>query len=62
MTAWLDPKAPPDVRRLTDAELVACWRANRNSVLGLMAAEEGMRRMEAREEARTPRGSIPAKP
>lgn len=52
MTAWLDPKAPPDVRRLTDAELLRVWRENRNGVLGLMAAEEGMRRMARRAEER----------
>lgn len=62
MTAWLDPKAPPDVRRLTDAELLRVWKANRNGVVGLVAADEGMRRLEAREGVRTPRGSSPAKP
>lgn len=62
MTAWLDPKAPPDVRLLTDAELLRVWRDNRNGVLGLVAADEGMRRLEAREGVRTPRGSSPAKP
>ena len=46
MTAWLDPKAPPDVRRLTDAELLRVWRDNRNGLLGLVAADEGMRRRE----------------
>lgn len=49
MTAWLDPTPPPDVRALTDAELLAQWRAHRNSLLGLIAAEEGMRRLERRE-------------
>ena len=43
---WLDATPPPDVRRLTDRELVATWKNNRNSVLGLMAADEGMRRLE----------------
>lgn len=43
---WLDSAPPPDVRRLTDRELVATWKNNRNSVLGLMAADEGMRRLE----------------
>ena len=43
---WLDATPPPDVRRLTDRELVATWKNNRNSVLGLMAADEGMRRRE----------------
>ncbi len=62
MTAWLDPKAPPDVRLLTDAELLRVWRDNRNGLLGLVAADEGMRRLEAREGVRTPRGSSPAKP
>lgn len=62
MTAWLDPKAPPDVRLLTDAELLRVWRDNRNGLLGLVAADEVMRRLEAREGVRTPRGSSPAKP
>lgn len=62
MTAWLDPNAPPDVRLLTDAELLRVWRDNRNGLLGLVAADEGMRRLEAREGVRTPRGSSPAKP
>lgn len=49
---WLDATPPPDVRRLTDRELVATWKNNRNSVLGLMAADEGMRRLERREDER----------
>lgn len=62
MTAWINSPPPPDVRGLTDAELLRVWRDNRNGVLGLVAADEGMRRLEAREGARTPRGSSPAKP
>ena len=49
---WLDSAPPPDVRRLTDRELVAIWKNNRNSVLGLMAADEGRRRLERREDER----------
>lgn len=49
---WLDGKPTPDVRLLTDRQLVETWRQNRNSVLGLMAADEGMRRMERREDER----------
>lgn len=59
---WLDATPPPDVRLLTDAELLRVWRDNRNGLLGLVAADEGMRRLEAREGVRTPRGSSPAKP
>ena len=46
MTAWTTDERPPDVRRLTDRQLVETWRQKRNSVLGLMAADEGMRRLE----------------
>lgn len=49
MSAWLDNKPAPDVRTLSDAELLEQWRQNRNSLLGLIAAEEGMRRLERRE-------------
>lgn len=49
MTAWLNPTPPPDVRTLTDAELLALWRQWRNGPLGYMAADEGMRRLERRE-------------
>lgn len=62
MTAWINSPPQPDVRRLTDAELLRVWRDNRNGLLGLVAADEGMRRLEAREGVRTPRGSSPAKP
>ena len=47
--AWLDPQPPPDVRTLTDAVLLEQWRQNRTSLLGLIAAEEGMRRLDRRE-------------
>ena len=62
MSAWINSPPPPDVRLLTDAELLRVWRDNRNGLLGLVAADEGMRRLEAREGVRTPRGSSPAKP
>ena len=52
MSTWLDPTPPPDVRTLTDAELLRVWKANRNGVVGLVAAEEGMRRLERREQGR----------
>jgi len=41
---WLDPKPAPDVRTLTRDELQALWAANRNTLIGIMAAEEAMRR------------------
>jgi len=41
---WLDPKPAPDVRALTRDELQALWAANRNTLIGIMAAEEAMRR------------------
>lgn len=50
MSTWLDPTPPPDVRTLTDAELLALWKSARNGILGLIAAEEGMRRLARREE------------
>lgn len=56
MSTWLDPTPPPDVRTLTDAELLAAWKANRNGVLGLVAADEGMRRLARREQER---GRVP---
>ena len=42
---WLDATPPPDVRRLTDRQLVETWRQNR----------KGMRRLERREEGRAVR-------
>ena len=52
MTAWINSPPQPDVRTLTDAELLRVWKANRNGVVGLVAAEEGMRRLERREQGR----------
>ena len=51
---WLDATPPPDVRRLTDAELLDLWHRHRQGPLGYMAADEGMRRLERREEERVP--------
>ena len=44
---WTDDKPTPDVRVLSMLELVKLWRENRNSLLGVMAAEEIARRTEA---------------
>jgi hypothetical protein len=41
---WFDPECPPDVRTLTRNELRTLWAANRNSLLGTVAAEEYIRR------------------
>ena len=55
---WMTDTAPPDVRRLNDAELVRVWRENRsgvagaNAILGHVAAEECARRLEQRQEER----------
>lgn len=46
MSAWLDNKPAPDVRTLSDAELLEQWRQNRNSLLGLIAAEEARKEAE----------------
>lgn len=46
MTAWTRDEPVPDVKRLTDAELVALWAQHRNGPLGYVAADEGMRRRE----------------
>lgn len=43
---WVNGKPVPDVKRLTDAELVALWKANRQGPVGYCAADEGMRRRE----------------
>ena len=53
MIAWNDNSPVPDVATLTDAELLEVWRANRNGLLGHLAADEGMRRLERRQEAQT---------
>jgi hypothetical protein len=45
---WLDPTPPPDVRLLDVDELRAFWRTNRNSLGAAMAAEELMRRLDAK--------------
>ena len=51
---WTNDAPPPDVRFLSDADLVRVWRANRsgvagaNTVLGAVAAEECARRLEER--------------
>jgi hypothetical protein len=37
---------PPDPRLLSGKDLLALWHANRNSSLGLVAAEECARRFE----------------
>lgn len=52
MSAWTDNSPVPDIGALTDAELLEVWRANRNGLLGHLAAEEGMRRLERREDER----------
>ena len=52
MSAWTDNSPVPDIGALTDAELLEVWRANRNGLLGHLAADEGMRRMERRQEER----------
>ena len=59
---WLDSSPPPDVRRLTDRQLVETWRQNRNGMLGLMAADEGMRRLVRREAEGRACGREPARP
>ena len=43
---WLDATPPPDVRTLTERELIETWARNRNGPLGYMCADEGMRRRE----------------
>lgn len=42
---WFDSTPAPDVRVLTQDELLDLWAANRNSLLGHVAAEEMMRRL-----------------
>ena len=53
---WLDATPPPDVRLLTDAELIALWHAHRQGPLGYCAADECARRLEARENGKRERG------
>jgi hypothetical protein len=48
VSPWLDNTPTPDMPTLTDAELVAVWTTNRNNMLGAMAADEGMKRHQAR--------------
>lgn len=45
MTSWLDPTPAPDVRGLTLVELLALWTKSRNSLLGVICAEEVCRRL-----------------
>ena len=47
MNSWLRGEPAPDVATLTFTELLEVWRASRNSLLGLVAAEEVCRRMVA---------------
>ena len=46
MIAWTDNSPVPDIGALTDAELLEVWRANRNGLLGVLAAFEVCRRLE----------------
>jgi|PlaIllAssembly_1097288.scaffolds.fasta_scaffold415384_1 hypothetical protein len=45
---WLDNNPPPDVRVLDADSLRETWRNSRNSLLGVMAAHEMMRRLDAK--------------
>lgn len=42
--AWLDNTPPPDVETLSEREVLEIWAANRNNMLGVMAASEVARR------------------
>jgi hypothetical protein len=45
VSPWLSDKPSPDVTRLTHDELLDVWIANRNSLIGAMAADEMMKRL-----------------
>lgn len=45
ISPWLDDKPAPDVKALERDELLDLWAANRNSLIGAMAADEMMRRL-----------------
>jgi hypothetical protein len=43
--SWLRLDPVPDVQTLDDEALLECWTANRNGLLGHVAAEEMMKRL-----------------
>lgn len=45
MTSWLQSEPPPDMRAMTLSQLLQIWKSARNSILGLLAADEVCRRL-----------------
>lgn len=45
MSAWTDKTVECPVTELTADELLDAWASHRNDLYGVMAAEEGMRRL-----------------
>jgi hypothetical protein len=49
---WHSTEKPPEVRGLSEPELIELWTQNANNHLGLVAAYEVMRRLKAQQEMR----------
>ena len=44
VSSWLDDKPTPDAKGMTELELLTHWYENRNSLIGVVMAEEVARR------------------